>query len=350
MRGALPTAAEVVAAADRLEGMVRRTPVEHSAALSAISGTPVFLKLETQQCTGAFKVRGALNAVLTLPAARQSRGLVTASAGNHGLGVAWAARYRGARATVFVPTSAPATKRRRIARLGAELREVSGSYDDAHREAERFAVEHGAAYVHAFSDPAVVAGQGTVAVEIFEQLPTAGTLLVPAGGGGLIGGMGIVARARGSSVRVVGVQSEQTAALHASLRAGRLVSPPMGATLCEGLSGDIDQPSLLLASQVVDEVVLVSETAVRRAIRFLFTEEGIVAEGSAAVVAAALLEAVLPPLPAPLVAVLTGGNLDAAVLSRILAADDAAGAERATASGRARATKPQERITNPFTP
>lgn len=316
-----PTAADVYAAADRVDGIVRRTPLEHSAALSEVVGAPVFLKLETQQRTGAFKVRGALNAVLCLPPERRARGLVTASAGNHGLGVAWAARYRGARATVFVPATAPATKRRRIARLGAELREVSGTYDDAQQEAERFATATGAEYVHAFSDPAVVAGQGTVAVEIFAELPAAATLLVPAGGGGLIGGMGLVARARGTSVRVVGVQSEETAALHASLRAGRLTSPSMGATLCEGLSGDIDQRSLALARKVVDDVVLVSEDAVRRAIRFLYLEEGIVAEGSAAVVAAALLDGALPPLPPPVVAVLTGGNLDAPVLANILGAD-----------------------------
>lgn len=314
----LPTAADVYAAADRLLGIVRRTPLERSAALCEAAGTEVHLKLETHQRTGAFKVRGALNAVLCLPAERRARGLVTASAGNHGLGLAWAARYRGARATVFVSATAPAAKRRRIARLGADLRETAGSYDDAHREAEKFAERTGAEYVHAFSDPAVVAGQGTVAVEIFDELPGTATLLLPVGGGGLIGGVGLIARARGDGVRIIGVQSEETAAMHASLRAGRVSAPPMGGTLCEGLSGDIDERSFTLATEVVDEMLLVREDAVRRAIRFLYVEEGIVAEGSAAVVAAALLEGLVPPQSGSVAAVLTGGNLDAPVLADIL--------------------------------
>jgi threonine dehydratase len=219
---------------------------------------------------------------------------------------------------VFLPEDAPEGKRRRIARLGAELRRIAGGYDDAHPAALAFAESAGAVFVSAFSDPAVVAGQGTVGLEIFDDLPEVRTIVAPVGGGGLIGGIGIVARALGRGVRVVGVQTDETAAMHASLAAGRPTSTRYGPTLCEGLSGDVDEWSLALAREVVDEVVLVPEDAVRRAIRWLYEVEGVVAEGSAAVAAAALLEGAIPRLQGPVAVVLTGSNLDAARLVPIL--------------------------------
>lgn len=309
---------EVQRAAARLETVARRTPLELSLALSESAGCPVHLKLEGLQRTGSFKLRGAFNLIASLTADERGRGLVTASAGNHGLGVALAARLLGARATVYVPRNAPQTKRRRIARFGAELIEADGGYDDAHARAEEQAERAGAVYVHAFSDPHVVAGQGTVGLEVLDQCPTARTLLVPVGGGGLIGGIGTVAKGTGRDIRIVGVQTTETAAMHASLAAGELCSPPMGPTLCEGLSGDIDARSLELARTVVDEVVLVDEDAVRRAIRWLYVEEGVVAEGSAAVVVAALLENRVTVGEGPVVAVLTGSNVDAPLLAQIL--------------------------------
>ncbi|HEX2079299.1 MAG TPA: pyridoxal-phosphate dependent enzyme [Longimicrobium sp.] len=313
-----PTLAGVLAAARRLQGVARRTPLERSPWLSERAGADVWLKLETQQRTGSFKLRGAYSAVASLPAERRARGLVTASAGNHGQGVALAASLLGARALVFVPAEAPEAKKRRIARWGAELREVEGGYDEAHHAAEAYAAATGACFVHAFSDPAVVAGQGTVGLEIVQDLPGVRTIVVPVGGGGLAGGIGIVARAMGSGIRVVGVQTHETAAMHASLSAGRLVSPPYGPTLCEGLSGDVDERSLALAREVVDDLVLVDEAAVRRAVRRLFEEEGIVAEGSAAVAAAAVLEGAVERIGGPAAVVLTGGNLDGARLAAIL--------------------------------
>jgi threonine dehydratase len=309
--------ATVLEAEGRLAGVVRTTPLARSAWLSRLAGSDVFLKLETQQRTGSFKLRGAYNAVTALSAGERARGVVTASAGNHGQGVALAASLLGARATVFVPADAPAAKKRRIAGFGAELREVRGGSDDAHREAEACAARTGARFVHAFSDPVVVAGQGTVGMEIVRALPGVRTIVVPVGGGGLIGGIGVVARAMGSGVRVVGVQSEQTAAMHDSLAAGRLVSPAYGPTLCEGLSGDVDARSLALAGQVVDAMVLVGEAAVARAMRMTYVEEGVVAEGSAAVAVAALLEGAVRA-EGPTVLVLTGGNVDAARLAAVL--------------------------------
>jgi threonine dehydratase len=316
-----PSLADVRAAARRLEGVARRTPLERSDALSEIAGVDVHLKLEGMQRTGSFKLRGAYNAVASLSPGERARGLVTASAGNHGMGVALAARLLGARVVVFVPDDAAETKRRRIARLGADLRLVPGGYDGAHAAGEAFAEETGGTFVNAFSDPVVVAGQGTVGLEIFADLPGVRTVVVPAGGGGLLGGIGVVARALGDGVRVVGVQTDQTAAMHASLAAGRLTSVPYGPTLCEGLTGDIDERTLALAREVVDEVVLVSEDAVRRAIRWLYVEEGVVAEGSAAVGVAALLEGAVGGLAGPVAVVLSGSNLDAARLAPILSGD-----------------------------
>lgn len=314
--GGAPGMTDVLRAARRLRGVARRTPLERSAWLSGLSGSDVYLKLETQQRTGSFKLRGAYNAIASLGADDRARGLVTASAGNHGQGVALAASLVGATALVFVPQDAPEAKKRRIANWGAELRAVPGGYDEAHHAAEAHAARTGATFVHAFSDPAVVAGQATVGLEIVEELPDVRTILVPVGGGGLIGGIGIVARAMGTGVRVVGAQTEETRAMDASLRAGRPVSPPYGPTLCEGLSGDIDARSLALAARVVDGMTVVPESAVRRAMRLLFEEEGIVAEGSAAVAVAAVLEGAVPAGPVALV--LTGGNVDGARLASIL--------------------------------
>lgn len=316
--GDFPTVTDVLAAARRVEGLARRTPLERAPSLEEAAGTEVYLKLENQQRTGSFKLRGAVNALAALSPEARARGVVTASAGNHGAGVAWAARALGVPATVFVPAGAAATKRGRIARFGATLREVPGGYDEAHHAGEAHAMETGLPFVNAFSDFQVVAGQGTVGLEVFAELPEVRTLVVPAGGGGLVGGIGIVARALGRGVRVVGVQTEATSALHDSLRAGELRSPPVVPTLCEGLSGDVDARSLALAQRVVDEVVLVSEAGVRRAVRHLYVEEGIVAEGSAAVVAAALMEGRVPGPRGPVAAVVSGGNIDAPVLAEFL--------------------------------
>jgi threonine dehydratase len=306
---------DVIAAAARIRGAVLRTPLEAVDWLSDLAGTEVLTKLESHQRTGSFKVRGALNAV---GRNRNGGAVVTASAGNHGLGVAFAARAIGCAALVFVPASAPDVKKRRIQRLGARLVEVAGGYDDAHAAASAFALSEGARYLHAFSDPDVVAGQGTVALEILEERPDVRTLVVPLGGGGLAGGCGIVARARAKGTVVVGVQSEVTSAMSRSFHAGRPVSHPPGETVCDGLAGDVDERSLALCGAVVDEIVLVPEREVRRAMRSLFIEAGIVAEGSAAVVAAAIRTGAIGGRAGPIALVSSGGNVDAGRFAEVL--------------------------------
>lgn len=307
-----------MAARRRIARFVRRTPLERSATLSAAAGVDVWLKLECWQPTRSFKVRGAFNAVTALDEKARERGLVTASAGNHGQAVALAALATGARALVFLPADAPATKKARIRRLGASLEESSADYDTAESAARAYAAENGATFLHAYSDPLVVAGQGTAALEIVEDLPGVRTLLVPVGGGGLVGGTGIVAKAMAPDARVIGVQSVRTPVMHDSLAAGRVVDRPILPTLADGLAGAIDEPAFRLARDVVDGMLLVEESDIAGAMRWLQQEEGILAEGSGAVAVAALLAGAT--FDGPVAAIVTGGNVDGAKLAPILAA------------------------------
>jgi threonine dehydratase len=314
-------AAAVVEARSRLRGVVRHTPLQSSTWLSERAGVPVHLKLECWQRTNAFKIRGALNAVATLEAGDRTRGLVAASAGNHGQALALAASLYGATATVFVPRSAPQAKRSRIRRHGAEIQEVSGTYNDAASAARAFAARTGARMVHPFNDPAVVAGQGTVALEILEDLPEVRHMVVPVGGGGLLAGVGAVAVSPGNpSIGVLGVQSVRTRAMHEALLAQRVVPTPVTPTLCDGLAGETEVESFERVRRVVDRVHLVEEEAVAAAIRGLFREEGVVAEGSGAVGVAAILAGTLE-LEGPTAVIITGGNIDASTLIAVLAED-----------------------------
>jgi threonine dehydratase len=302
-----------------IPGPLRRTPLHHSLWLSEVLGVPVHLKLECWQQTGSFKLRGAMSAVAALDPAVRQRGLVTASAGNHGQAVAFAARLMGIPAIVFVPASAPATKQARIRRFGAELRAVPGSYDDAAAAARALSAEGVAHLVHPFNDPAVVAGQGTVGLEILEDLPDVRQVVVPVGGGGLVAGVGAAIKAAGGAdVRVIGVQSEATRAMHAAIEAGRVVATEVVPTLCDGLAGEVEEASFLRARRVMDALHLVTEADVAAAIRALYVHEGVVAEGSGAVGIAAALDGLFEA-DGPIAIVVSGGNIDRAELALILA-------------------------------
>jgi threonine dehydratase len=312
-----PSMAEVLSARARMAGAVRRTPLESSVWLSDAAGSDVRLKLECWQPTRSFKVRGAISAMTARAAAARERGVVTASAGNHGQAVALGARAVGARATIFVPTDAPVAKKQRIVGLGAALDERAATYDDAEVEARAFAARTGAVFVHAFSDADVVAGQATVGLEIAQDLPDVRTVIVPVGGGGLIAGAGAVLHALLPGVRLVGVQSVETRTMHESLCAGHVVDTPVTPTLADGLAGGIDESSFQRVRRLIDEVALVEEDAIADAMRRLFANDGVVAEGAAAVAAAAIVSAPVP-YEGPIVAIVTGGNVDADRFSRIL--------------------------------
>jgi threonine dehydratase len=312
-----PDHGAVVAARARIEGAVRRTPLERSDWLSELAGCDVLLKLECWQPTRSFKVRGAANAIALLGEAARLHGVVTASAGNHGQAVARAAAAVGAPATVFVPADAPAAKKARIRALGAELDDRPATYDDAEVAAAAFAERSNARFVHAFSDPDVVAGQGTVGLEIAEDLPGVRTVVVPVGGGGLLAGMGVALRAAAPAARLVGVQSVQTRAMFDAFSAGGIVDSAITPTLADGLAGCTDGASYRRVRALVDTIHLVDEVAIADAMRNLFVRDGVVAEGAGAVGAAAVAAGIVP-VAGPAVVVITGGNVDAQRFARVL--------------------------------
>ncbi len=306
-------AIDVYAAARRIAGAVLHTELRRSAALSDAVGGDVYLKLENEQITGSFKLRGAFNALAVMDPAERARGVVTSSAGNHGLGVAQAARHFGAPATIFVPARAPDVKKRGIAALGATVDDGSADYDVAMATAKAFAAQRGARYINPCLGAALLAGQGTVGLEIITELPATGTIVLPVGGGGLLGGVASFVRRVAPAIRIVGAQSVHTAAMARSLEASRLVEIPSVPTLADGLAGQIDEDALDIGRHGLDQIVVLSEGEIATAIAWLARAESAVVEGSGAVGVAALLHHKVARLPAPVVVVVSGGNIDPAV-------------------------------------
>ncbi|MGH7635931.1 MAG: threonine ammonia-lyase, partial [Gemmatimonadaceae bacterium] len=301
--------ASVLSAAHRLRGITRRTQLRRSDGLSALTGMSVYLKCECEQITGAFKLRGAFNTIALLSDEERRKGVVTSSAGNHGMGLAWAARHFGVQATVFVPATAPRVKRDGIAALGATVNAQAAHYDEALDLATAFAAEHGSTHVHPERGDPLLAGQGTIALEIIEELPDLATFVVPVGGGGLLGGCAALLDAVAPQIRIVGTQSDQTAAMARSLEAGRIVPVPVAPTLADGLAGAIEETGFETGRRVLDDMITVTEDEIAAAIAWLWREEGLVVEGSGAVGVAALRSGYRPPVDGDVAVVLTGGNI-----------------------------------------
>lgn len=310
------TADDVRRAADRLRNVARRTELRRATRLSDRVRHDVWLKLENAQRTGSFKLRGAYNAIASLSPSDRARGVVAASAGNHGRGVALAAQRFGIGATIFVPRTAPRVKIEGMRECGASIDAESAHYDEAHTRALAFAKAHDVTYVDPCAGASLVAGQGTVALEIVEQLPAVASVIVPVGGGGLIGGMGAFLRATKPEGYIIGAQSVNTSAMARSLEAGRVVDVPVRPTLADGLAGAIDVHGLDVGRHALDEMIVVEEEQVAAAIAFLAREENVVAEGSGAVGVAALL-AGSPHVVDPVVVVISGGNIDREVLESV---------------------------------
>ena len=310
---------DITAAGKRIEGFIRRTPMEPCPALSEMTDTTVALKLECWQQTGSFKVRGAINKVLCLSDKEKERGLITASAGNHGLGVAYAAGLFGVRTTLVLPTHAASTKVEALRRYkDVTLIQAGQDYDEAEEIARRLAQEKNLVLVHAFDDPVVIAGQGTVGLEIVQEFGDVDTVVVPIGGGGLIAGTAVAVKNINPRTRVIGVQSVASPAMYRSLLAGQVVETPIQETIADGLAGRfVSELTLTLAKNWVDDVVLVEEEEIKRAMVFLLKEMHLVVEGSAAVGVAALLFGKITPGKQTAV-VLTGRNIDAATVKTIL--------------------------------
>lgn len=302
-----PTLADLVAAQERLAGIARVTPVLSSGTIAGFVGRAVSLKAENLQLTGSFKIRGAYNTIAQLTDSERQAGVVTASAGNHGQAVAWAARQAGIAATIFVPEGAPMAKVDAARGYGATVMLGGEGFDEAVAAARLHVETTGATFVHAFDDPRVIAGQGTMGLELAEQLPPgAGTVVIPVGGGGLASGIAIGLRALRPELSLVGVQAAACAPF-----AGRA---PTGPTIADGIA--VKVPAELTSAilrDLLDEVVVVDDEAISQALVLLLERSKLVVEGAGAAPVAALLQGLVPGHD-PVCAVLAGGNIDATTL------------------------------------
>ncbi|MDK4743493.1 hydroxyectoine utilization dehydratase EutB [Rhizobium sp. CNPSo 3464] len=317
---AMVTLPDIEEARRRIAGHVVRTPLMRSHARSRQSGAPVFLKLENQQTTGSFKLRGATNAILCLSEEARSRGLATASTGNHGRAVAHAAAALGARAIICLSALVPANKVEAIRSLGAEVRIVGQSQDDAMREVERLVREEGMSFVPPFDDANVIAGQGTIGLEIADALPDVALVLVPLSGGGLASGVAAAIKAKRPQARVIGISMERGAAMAASLAAGAPLEVQEVETLADSLGGGIGLDNRLtfaMCRDLLDDVILLSEDEIAAGIRHATTIENQIVEGAGAVGIAALLTGKIKP-DGPTAIVVSGGNIDPVVHRQIV--------------------------------
>lgn len=306
-----PVLADVLAARRRIAGTAVATPLVPSPHLSDVAGQEFLLKLELCQPIGAFKLRGAANAIAALPDGVP--GVTCCSTGNHGRGVAFAARARGLRAVICMSALVPEAKLAGIRALGAEARVIGDSQDEAQREADRLVAAEGLVDIPPFDDPLVIAGQGTIGLELVEARPDLSTILVPLSGGGLAAGIALAAKAANPRLRVIGISMDRGAAMHASLAAGHPVEVAEVPSLADSLGGGIGAANRLtldLCRDLLDDVVLVTEAEIYRAMQALYFEDRIVCEGGSAVGAAALLSGRLPPLRGATVTIITGRNCD----------------------------------------
>jgi len=315
-----PTRRDVEAAARRLAGAVRRTPLVGSPWLSDATGADVRLKLESLQVTHSFKARGALNAILCHAQDRPGGSVVTASAGNHGVALAWAAKAAGVPATIFTPSGAPTTKLRAIARHGASLRAVARDYDDAERLALEHAAAEGAVYVSPYNHRDVIAGAGTIGPELIDEWPDVEIVLVPVGGGGLISGVAIALKRARPGIRIVGVEAENNPVLQRCLAAGRITHVDVSPTLADGLSGNLEAGSVTfeIVAGMVDELVTVSEAELREAMRDLVAHDHLVAEGAGVPAVAALMAGKVRVGGKNVAAIVSGSNVDVATLVEVM--------------------------------
>lgn len=302
---------------------VKCTPLVRSQFLSNLCDGNVFLKLENLQITGSFKPRGAFNKLLHLSVEEKGKGIITASAGNHGQAVAFAAQKLGYPARIVVPEITPKIKIDGIKKYGADLVLFGDTYDEAEQKAKDLARKDGCAYVSPYDDELIIAGHGTIGLELVEAVPNVDMIVVPVGGGGLISGICIAIKSVKPNVQVIGVQSEASPVMHDSLQAGKLVHARKTETIAEGLSGGIEKGSITfkIAQRCVDKVLLVREETIRRAVFVLWSYEKQVTEGSGAAAIAPIMENKSAFAGKTVVAVITGGNIDVTLFQSILASE-----------------------------
>jgi threonine dehydratase len=314
------TLADVRDAQTRIAGGIYLSPCPESIPLSEICGCRVFCKLDYLQRTGSFKERGARNALLLLSNERRARGVISASAGNHALGLAYHGSLLGIGVTVVMPKYAPLIKLTTCRRLGAKVILHGESFGEAFDHAQQLACDEGLSYIHGFDDPAIIAGQGTMGLEILEQVPDVQAVVVPIGGGGLVAGVSLAIKSILPEVRTFGVEPERAAGFSAALAAGRVVKTPLRSTLADGLAvGRVGELAFETAAPRVDRVVTVSEEALALAMLRLVELEKSVVEGAGAAPLAACMSNMLPELAGlRTVLILSGGNVDPLILTRVI--------------------------------
>ncbi|MFQ5895598.1 MAG: threonine ammonia-lyase [Nitrospinota bacterium] len=310
---------EALRAREFLSEFLVPTPCRRSPHFSERLGFEVFLKPENIQRTGSFKIRGALYGLSRMDPKRRAWGVVAASAGNHAQGVAFAAQRMGTKAVILMPEGTPITKYQAVRELGAEALLRGATFDDAYAEAKKVEAERGLAFIHPFDDPALIAGQATVGLEILEEGEAPDAIIVPVGGGGLISGVAAVVKTLRPEVQVVGVVAEGAPGMLLSIRAGRVVEPDGVATIADGIAvRRVGERTFPLVRDLVDKVVSVSDDEIARAVLQLLEREHLLVEGAGATVLAALLARKFRPQGHRVVLLLSGGNLDVNLLSRII--------------------------------
>jgi threonine dehydratase len=311
--------ADVQAARERLRGAIYYSPCPHSQMLSALTGQQVYLKLENLQMTGSFKERGALNRIAMLTPEQAARGVVAASAGNHAQGVAYHATARGIRALIVMPLATPLVKVTATRGFGAEVVLHGANYDEACEEAMRLCTAGGMTFIHPFDDASVMAGQGTIGLELLEQVPQLEAVVVPIGGGGLIGGIACAIKESRPEIRIVGVQTSRLPSMVAARAEGHPVTIEPSTTIADGIAvrraGDVTYP---VVARYVDEIVTVDEDEIASAILVLLEREKTLAEGAGATALAALLQKKTTLVGAHTAVLVCGGNIDVTLLSRII--------------------------------
>ena len=310
---------DIEAAHQRIRPTIHVTPCEYSETFTALSGNPVYFKLENLHMTGSFKERGALNKLLLMSPEERAKGVICASAGNHAQGVAYHATRLGIRALIYMPEHAPITKVNATERFGGEVVLFGKSFDEALAEAMRRGAADGLTFLHAFDDPAVIAGQGTIGLEILSQNPFIEAVLVPIGGGGLIGGIACAIKETNPKIKIVGVQTSRIPSMIAALKQHEPVTLPSATTIADGIAvRRAGVHTLPLVEKYVDDVVTVEEEEIASAILYLLEREKTVAEGAGAAAVAALLHNKTKLRGKKTVSLICGGNIDPLFLCQII--------------------------------
>lgn len=316
------TLEDVKKAQDTIKDIVKKTDILESTKLSSMTGANVYYKCENLQKTGSFKVRGACNKIANLTDEEKANGVIASSAGNHAQGVALGAKMNGIEATIVMPQTAPLAKVTATKSYGANVVLEGLVYDDAYAKALEIQKETGATFLHPFNDEYVIAGQGTIALEIFEQMNNkVDTILCPIGGGGIIAGVAVAAKALNPNVKIIGVQTANIPSMHESMKAGKVTTAFKATSVADGISvKTVGELTFNIVKDLVDDVILVEEGEIAEGLLFLMENQKVVAEGSGAVTTAAILSGkYIPKKNENVVCIISGGNIDINTLNRIIA-------------------------------